>query len=97
MPKELAQTGIKTVMEAASAAPPVVVFLPKSVVLHRTDQSDTTLWRKVRAGTFPAPVQISSGRVAWVEAEVLEWQRQRIADRDARKGQRTPAMREAAA
>jgi prophage regulatory protein len=35
--------------------------------------SRSTIWRLVRDGDFPAPIQISRGRVAWLESEVLEW------------------------
>lgn len=31
------------------------------------------LRRKVKDGSFPAPVQISESRIAWVEAEVDQW------------------------
>jgi prophage regulatory protein len=43
-----------------------------------------TLWRKVQAGTFPKPIQISPRRSAWVESEVVEWIRARIAAGPAR-------------
>ena len=35
--------------------------------------SRTTIWRGVRDGRFPAPIVISPGRVAWLEAEILDW------------------------
>jgi prophage regulatory protein len=43
------------------------------IVVDLTDLSRTTIWRKVRDGEFPSPVQISKNRVAWREIEVLEW------------------------
>jgi prophage regulatory protein len=36
-------------------------------------RSATSLWRDVRAGTFPPPRQISSGRVGWLASEVDAW------------------------
>lgn len=36
--------------------------------------SSATLWRHVRAGTFPAPVKLSSGMTAWKLSDVLAWQ-----------------------
>lgn len=35
--------------------------------------SRTTLWRKVKEETFPAPVRISAGAVAWRVEEVRAW------------------------
>jgi len=36
-----------------------------------------------KAGKFPKRVPVSGGRVAWVESEIDEWQKQRIEARDA--------------
>lgn len=35
--------------------------------------SAATLWRKVKAKTFPAPVKLSAGVTAWKAEEVREW------------------------
>lgn len=35
--------------------------------------SPTTLWRKVRAGEFPAPVKLSAGVTAWRVEDIREW------------------------
>jgi predicted DNA-binding transcriptional regulator AlpA len=43
-------------------------------VLERTaTKSRVTLWRRVRAGTFPAPVDLGGGRIAWVRSEIDAW------------------------
>jgi prophage regulatory protein len=39
------------------------------------------IWRKVKAGDFPAPVKIGH-RNAWVESEVDQWIVARIRERD---------------
>lgn len=36
--------------------------------------SRTTIYRKVKDGDFPKPVNISDSRVAFVLSEVIEWQ-----------------------
>ena len=41
--------------------------------------SQATMWRMRRAGTFPEPVAISPNRIAWHEAEVIEWVENRTA------------------
>lgn len=48
-------------------------LLPPPVVTDRTSLSRTTLWRMVRRGEFPKPVQVSPGRVAWPENAVNAW------------------------
>ena len=35
--------------------------------------SRTTVWRRVRQGTFPAPVVLGATRIAWREADILAW------------------------
>jgi prophage regulatory protein len=35
--------------------------------------SRSTIWRRVRDGRFPAPLQISPGRVAWWGDDILAW------------------------
>ena len=42
------------------------------------DPSNSSMWRWIKAGTFPAPVQIGEGSVAWWEDEILAWQQSRI-------------------
>ncbi|MBW7998519.1 MAG: AlpA family phage regulatory protein, partial [Candidatus Glassbacteria bacterium] len=41
--------------------------------------SSATLWRKVKAGTFPAPVKLSTRVTAWRVEDVREWMRSRTA------------------
>lgn len=53
----------------------------KPVVLARVGVSDTTLWRLVRAGKFPRPMQLSPGTVGWPEHEVDAWIAARAAER----------------
>ena len=53
--------------------PSRIVMIRKPVVLARTGLSDTTIWRGVRAGWFPAPVRLSPGTVGWRESDVNRW------------------------
>lgn len=77
---------------ATSKRPPP----PPERIIRRTDLFDfvglrrTVIDAMVAAGTFPAPIQLNdSGRaVGWIEREVLEWQRSRIADRDRARWER---------
>ncbi len=55
-------------------------LLRKPDVLARVPFSDTTLWRAVRAGRFPAAIKISANAVAWREQDVEQWIAQRAAE-----------------
>ena len=38
------------------------------------------------AGKFPKRVRLGTGRVAYVESEILEWMKARVAERDGTTG-----------
>jgi prophage regulatory protein len=40
---------------------------------YRGYGSRTTIWRKVKAGEFPEPIDTGFGRKAWRESEILKW------------------------
>ena len=44
---------------------------PKQV-MARMGWSRTTLWRRVRAGAFPAPVELGVNMIGWTEETVEE-------------------------
>jgi prophage regulatory protein len=56
-------------MECAS---PIRLLRP-AVVQEMTTLSRTTLWEKVRANSFPAPLKIGKSRIAWRADEVEAW------------------------
>lgn len=57
-------------------------FLRIREVLARTGLSKSTLYDRIRAGTFPKPVRLGGTLSAWVESEVEAWMATRIAERD---------------
>ena len=42
-------------------------------VMARTGLSRVTIWRRVRAGTFPAPVELGENSIGWPESEIAGW------------------------
>jgi prophage regulatory protein len=46
--------------------------------------SRTTVYRKMKAGKFPASVQYGPNRIAWVESEIQQYIADLIAARDAK-------------
>ena len=55
----------------------------RAEVEARTALPTSTLYELMSSGNFPRPVRISRRRVAWVEAEIDDWIKSRIAERDA--------------
>ncbi|MBX3678543.1 MAG: AlpA family transcriptional regulator [Rhodocyclaceae bacterium] len=39
----------------------------------RTGLSRSTIYERIRAGTFPAPVSLGARAVGWVESEISDW------------------------
>ena len=56
-----------------------VRFLRLPEVLARTGLSRSTIYVRLEQGCFPQPVSLGGRAVGWIEAEVDEWIRERIA------------------
>jgi prophage regulatory protein len=48
-----------------------LVRLPE--VIRQTGLSRTTIYRKAKAGTFPAPEQMSDNAVGWWASDLAAW------------------------
>ncbi len=48
-------------------------------VRHMTGLSRSTIWRLERAKTFPRHVRLSANTVAWLEDDIKDWIRQKLA------------------
>ncbi len=64
-------------IEQETRAPGRFLRLPE--VMARTGLSRSTIYVRLDEGRFPRPVSLGSRAVGWVEAEVDEWMRERIA------------------
>lgn len=49
-------------------------LLRRDEVLKRVGISETTLYRWMKEGRFPQPVQLGPRAVAWPESDLREWQ-----------------------
>lgn len=49
------------------------------LIPHIIPFSSSTLWRKVQAGTFPAPYKLSTRVTAWSVDSIREWMQARNA------------------
>jgi prophage regulatory protein len=54
-------------------------------VINRTGLGKTSLYKFIKAKTFPQPIALGERAVGWVEAEVDQWITARINERDLSK------------
>jgi prophage regulatory protein len=53
-------------------------ILRRKQVEQRTGLSRSSIYDAVKAGTFPAPINLGERAVGWIEAEVSDWISRRI-------------------
>jgi prophage regulatory protein len=54
-------------------------ILRRKQVEARVGLSRSTIYGAVNAGTFPKPINLGPQSVGWIEAEIEQWLRDRIA------------------
>lgn len=60
--------------DVAPTVPPTIDrLISVREMIARTSLSRSTLWRMVRMGHLPAPVQITPARIAWRESQIAAW------------------------
>jgi prophage regulatory protein len=59
----------------AGVWPTLERFLTLDDVKLITTLSKSSIYQGINAGTFPAPIPIARGRVAWLATDVAVWQR----------------------
>ena len=60
-------------------------FLRRHQVEARTGLSRSTIYERVRSGSFPAPVPLGAKSVGWLESEIDAWAVAQIAKRGMKK------------
>jgi len=48
-------------------------FIRQKQLLPLIGFSAPTLWRKVKAGTFPKPVKLGENMTAWRNSDIKQW------------------------
>jgi prophage regulatory protein len=61
----------------------VDTILRRAEVERATGLRTSSLYERIKAGTFPRPVKINSRSVGWLSSEVEAWQRVLREERDA--------------
>lgn len=60
----------------------VQTILRLNDVARVTGLSRSSIYTKVENGDLPKPIRISPRAIGWLESEIAEWQKARIAARD---------------
>lgn len=50
-----------------------LTVLRRRQVEARTGLARSTIYERIKAGTFPAPVSLGAKAVGWVESEISDW------------------------
>ena len=67
-----------SLIESKTRAPGRFLRLPE--VIARTGLSRSTIYLRLDQGRFPPPVSLGGRAVGWIESEIDEWMRNRIAE-----------------
>lgn len=55
-----------------------LTILRRKQVEARTGLSRSTIYDRIKAGTFPAPISLGEKSVGWIESEIDAWLNARI-------------------
>ena len=72
-------TRSRPMTEQERRADPPIRFLRLPEVQQRTGLSRSTIYVRMDQGRFPQPVSLGARAVGWIESEIEEWMRERIA------------------
>ena len=64
-------------MESDMATTPRILRLP--LVRERTGLSRSSIYLRISEGRFPRPISLGERAVGWLESEITEWLKGRIA------------------
>jgi len=74
--------------------PAVLIRLPR--VCELTGLGRSAIYARMRDRTFPQNVKLGPKASAWVEHEILQWNAERVAERDSRLAESDHAIRQEA-
>ncbi|MEP7328159.1 MAG: AlpA family transcriptional regulator [Betaproteobacteria bacterium] len=63
-------------MTTATESAPTIIRRRR--VEGKVSLSRSTIYERIAAGTFPAPVKLGARAVGWIESEVDDWIRERV-------------------
>jgi prophage regulatory protein len=71
---QVSEDVMNSTLNTPTGAPRADRLLNKWAVERETSLDITTIYRKMKAGTFPQPVRVGKRRVAWRESDIAAWQ-----------------------
>ncbi|WP_375178250.1 helix-turn-helix transcriptional regulator [Sphingobium yanoikuyae] len=60
-------------MQTATSPSPRDGLIDIDEVVRESSLSRSSIYRGIKAGTFPPAIRVSSGRVAWRTADIAAW------------------------
>lgn len=57
----------------AKHIPSALTILRRKQVETRIGLSRSTIYERIKAGTFPAPISLGAKSVGWIESEIEAW------------------------
>lgn len=65
-------------------------IIKRHTMPQKTGLSISTIYARIKAGTFPKPIRLGENSVGWLQSEVDGWLRDRIAEsRGIEQGKKT--------
>ena len=65
-------------LQSGNAPPPVEELIPGwAGICAEIRKSRVQIWRDIRAGRFPAPIETGANSIAWYRSEVEAWKASR--------------------
>jgi len=59
-----------------------ITFLKLPDVCKKTGLSRSTVYKQIKAGTFPKQIKLTKHSSAWIASEIQEWANDVVAQRD---------------
>ena len=60
-------------------------ILSTKQICELTGCNRVTVWRMVRDGRFPAPIQITGNKIGWLQSDYQDWLAEQVARRDGKQ------------
>ena len=57
-------------------------ILRRKQVENRTGLSRSTIYLRIKKGSFPRPIKLSERAVGWIEQEIDDWVNEKVQTRD---------------
>lgn len=68
-------------------------ILRRPEVEELTGLPRSSIYERMAAGKFPRPIPLGGRSVGWLEPEIIEWQKQCVAERDRKRTPRKTSRR----